>query len=171
MQSCSEIADIHGHDESDPLTTQVQVGRLLAVWEEQDRRVTYPNVGHAPTLHLDWGVRRYRRVATLWLNPDEADGSRMARDVFANGPRLDTAIWDVTWHTWGRDGIGLENADDRDLASALESVLVALLRQQLIPDLRALEVQSLFEAVHQLSESWRVALPRPLRTIRWAYTG
>lgn len=153
------------------MTAQIQIGRMLAVWDEQDCRLTYPNVPHAPTLHLDWGTRRHRRVATLWLNPEESDGSRMARDVRANGPRLDTAIWDVTWHTWGRNGTGLENAGDPDLASALESVLVTLLRQGLIPDLNALEVQPLFDGVGQLSKNWRESLPRPLRTLRWAYTG
>lgn len=160
-----------GVTRADAVSSSAQAGRMHVTWDPCDKRTNYPNVSSAPTLHLAWGPHRRRSLATLWLNPQETNGARRARDVLATGPRLDTAIWDVTWHTWSPDGTGLENAGSPDLASALDEVLVALLRQILIPDLRAREVQPLFDAVHRLSAGWRHSLPRPLRTLRWAYGG
>jgi hypothetical protein len=152
-----------------------QAGRLRLTWriEAVDEKVTgcwTINAGGQPTLEIAWGIHRWRPVATLWIRPDFGPSDeRPAREAFQTGPLDGQVVWRVTWHTWDRGGTGGENASDDDLASALESALMALLRQEWIPDLRAEEVREAMAAAHILAAGWMAS--RGLRTLRWSYAG
>lgn len=153
-----------------------QAGRLRLSWviEPVTGGITSRwaiNAGGQPALELHWGARRRRHVASLWVRPSHGPrDERLARDAFLTGPLEEHSIdWRVTWHTWDRDGVGGENADDRDLATALESTLIALLRQGWIPGLRAAEVGQLFGSVSILAGEWLES--RRLCSVRWAYSG
>lgn len=149
-----------------------EAGRLRVGWclEEVTNKVTatWPiNAGGQPRVSLRWG-RRGRYLATLWVRPDFGRHDyRPARDAMATGPGPDSVRWVVVWHTYGRGGVGGENASAPSLCAALEDVLVALLRQGFIPDLTAAEVQQLMSATHYLAKEWLAE--RCLSGIRWTY--
>lgn len=121
-----------------------------------------------PRIDLMWSKRR-RQIATLWINPDFAPTDyRNARDAFATGPLPQYGIrWRCTWHTWDGRGVGGVNADEADLATAIESALFRCLVQRFIPDLRCNEAEGVLLEAARLSEGWR--MERGLRSVRWGY--
>lgn len=102
------------------------------------------------TLSVMWGGKRKRHVADIWVNRWSLN-----RDDLDN----------VTWSTWDRDGTDGENATERDIATAIEAVLAALLRQRFIPGVRAADVQPLFDEADAVTKAWRDE--RGLGSIRW----
>lgn len=154
-----------------------QAGRLHVGWclEEvtsEHSRGWAINANGQPRVSLRWGRRR-RSIATLWIRPWFGDRDpRMhlpasrAQPLLAAGPLEEHGIeWNVTWHTWDRDGVGGENAGAPNLCAALEDVLIALLRQGWIPDLRAAEVLACLQAASELARPWMTE--RKLVGIRW----
>lgn len=158
---------------------ECQAGRLRVGWCLEEITDDYGrawaiNAEGQPRLSLRWGVRR-RSIATLWIRPDFGpEDPRMhmpyseAKPLMVTGPDpAHGARWNVTWHTWDANEIGGENASAPNLCAALEDVLVALLRQGYIPNLRAAEVQRGLSAAHYLAKEWLAA--RKLSGIRWTY--
>lgn len=148
------------------------IGRLTVAWSiytvtDPHRQHWSAVAGGLPRVDLQWGTRR-RSVATLSVNPTHDGDQRLARIAFETGPLPEHGLaWRVTWHTWDASGTGGENAEEADLATAIEAALFRCLVQGFIPTLETREAASALTAADSMSADWRKS--KGLGSLRWSY--
>lgn len=148
------------------------IGRLTIDWSihqvtDGPRKRWAAVADGLPRVELQWGTRR-RSIATLWIGPTHHNDQRLARVAFETGPLPEHGIaWRVTWHTWDSSGTGGENADEADLATAIEVALFRCLVQGFIPTLETREAARALSAADSMSADWRKS--KGLGTLRWSY--